>query len=119
MAKIGLAEAVRRHATIDRATLAATTEDDIRRHMIEDGYDPDAAVPAECWRVVRPPHAIRERFGLTRERFAALIGVLVAIDRNWEQCRTALPSGIRALFDTLDCEPEAAKRALSQPATAA
>jgi putative transcriptional regulator len=60
-----------------------------------------------------------ERFGFTQARLAAPIGVPVATYRNWEPRRTALPSGIRALFDILDREPETAKRALNPPATAA
>ena len=119
MAKVTLADALNRRSTVDRAKLDATTEDDIRRFMIEDDFDPDENVPAERWSVVRPPHEIRERFGLTQERFAALIGVPLATYRNWEQGRTALPSGIRALFDILDREPEAARRALTPQATAA
>jgi len=30
---------------VDRAKIAATTAEDIRRHQIEDGEDPDAPVP--------------------------------------------------------------------------
>lgn len=119
MAKITLADAMRRPSTIDRDKLNATTEADIRRYQIEDGFDPDAEVPAGAWRVVRPPREVRERFGLTQEQFAALIGVPTATYQNWEQGRTPLPSGIRALLDILDREPEAAKRALGFGAEAA
>lgn len=42
MARITLEEALARPPDIDRAKLAATTEEDIRRYMIEDGFDPDA-----------------------------------------------------------------------------
>jgi hypothetical protein len=34
-----------RRPFVDRSKVAATTEDDIRRHKIEDGEDPDAPVP--------------------------------------------------------------------------
>lgn len=112
MAKISLADALTRPSTIDRMKLDATSEEDVRRHQIEDGFDPDEDISDRAWRVVRPPHEIRERFGLSQERFAAMIGVPVATYRNWEQGRTVLPSGIRALLDILDREPEAAKRAL-------
>jgi putative transcriptional regulator len=37
--------------TPDRITVLATTEADIRRHQIEDGEDPDAALP--------PFHSVR------------------------------------------------------------
>ena len=119
VAKITLADAIQRPSTVDREKLEATTEADIRRYMIEDGFDPDAAVPAEAWHIVRPPREIRERFGHTQDRFAALIGVPLATYRNWEQGRTPLPSGIQALFDILDREPEAARRALGSRASAA
>lgn len=33
------------HPTMDLAKIAATTEEDIRRHQIEDGEDPDAPLP--------------------------------------------------------------------------
>jgi hypothetical protein len=39
-----LAELRANPTTIDRAKVAATTEADIRRHMIEDGEDPDAVL---------------------------------------------------------------------------
>jgi putative transcriptional regulator len=119
MAGITSAEAMRRPSTIDRTKINATTESDIRRFMIEDGYDPDAAVEAGAWGVVRPPRAVRERFGLSQAQFATLISVPVATYRNWEQGRTPLPSGIRALFDILDREPDAARRALEPRVTAA
>ena len=119
MAKITLAEALQRPSTVDREKLDATTEENIRRYMIADGYDPNAAVPAGAWRVVRAPRAVRARFGLSQNKFAALIGVPVSTYRNWEQGRTPLPSGIRALFDILDREPEAARRALEAQVAAA
>ena len=119
MAKISLADALNRPSTIDRAKLDATAEGEIRAHMIEDGFDPDEQIPDAAWRVERPPAEIRQRFGLTQERFAAFIGVPLATYRNWEQGRTSLPSGIRALFDILDREPEASRRALGHKTEAA
>lgn len=60
MAKITLAEAMRRPRTVDRAKLNATTEDDIRRHMIEDGYDPDEKVPDSAHVAEGPEAAVRQ-----------------------------------------------------------
>jgi putative transcriptional regulator len=37
---------------IDHARIAATTEEDIRRHQIEDGEDPDATLPAFALRAL-------------------------------------------------------------------
>ena len=42
---------------VDEAKIAATTEDDIRRHMIEDGEDPDA--PMAAFQVTSPRRVIQ------------------------------------------------------------
>jgi len=67
----------------NRAKIEATTEDDIRRQMIEDGENPDEEV-----------------FGL------------VAKLRNWEQNRVAMEPATIALMRILAREPEAALRSL-------
>ena len=112
MAKITLAEAMERPFTGDAARLDATTEDDIRRHMIEDGYDPDDPSYMEGAVVVRPPQMIRERLGMTQVQFAKLIGAPLATLKNWEQGRTMVPPYVRVLLNIIDREPEAALRAL-------
>jgi len=71
----------------NRAKIEATTEDDIRRQMIEDGENPDEEV-----------------FGL------------VAKLRNWEQNRVAMEPATIALMRILAREPEAALRALRRRA---
>ena len=43
MVRISLEALASSPADIDREALDATTEDDIRRHRIADGYDPDGA----------------------------------------------------------------------------
>lgn len=112
MAKITLAEAMARPAAIKSAIYDATTEDDIRRHMIEDGFDPDDESLYEGGVIVHPPHMIRERLGLSQAAFAALIDAPLASYRNWEQGRTAIPPYVRSLLNIIDREPEAALRAL-------
>ncbi len=77
---------------VDRARIEATTEEDIRRYMIEDGEDPDA--PIGTHKVVLPAAVVRKRTGLSQEAFAAAIGVPLATLRNWEQGRT-LPDPAR------------------------
>lgn len=62
MARINLAEAMARPSTVDAAKvdaakLDATTEADIRRYRIEDGFDPDGPVPARV-RTVFPPRGM-------------------------------------------------------------
>jgi putative transcriptional regulator len=60
---------------VDRARLDATTEADIRWHMIEDGEDPDAEPRFE-----KPvlPRDFRRKLGLTQTGFATLLGIPVA-----------------------------------------
>ena len=94
---------------VDRAKLDATTEDDIRRHMIEDGEDPDAEPQFE--RVVLPQD-VRKKLGLTQMQFAELLGVPIGTLRNWEQNRFVLEPAARTLLKLIDREPEAALRAL-------
>ena len=91
--------------------VAETTEEDIRRHMIEDGEDPDAPLPP-----FQPPpnaKAIRGKLGMSQVAFAALLGIPVATLRNWEQDRVVMDPAARSLLKVLDREPEAVLRALA------
>ena len=58
-----------------RKAMAETTEEEIRRHMIEDGEDPDAPLPP----FAKPPDAkaIRAKLGMTQAAFADLLGIPV------------------------------------------
>jgi putative transcriptional regulator len=113
------AEAARRPPEEDvafRRRMAATTEDAIRRHMIEDGEDPDAEPRFE------PPvlaQDVRKKLGLAQPAFARLLGIPVATLRNWEQNRFAMEPAARTLLKLIDREPEAALRALRGPQQAA
>jgi len=93
----------------DRAKIDATTEADIRRHMIEDGEDPDAPLPK---RDIVMPALIRMRLGMSQPEFAATFGIPVATLRNWEQNRVAMDPATISLFRIIDREPKAAMRAL-------
>ena len=95
---------------IDRARVLATTEEDLRRHMIEDGEDPDASAPP--YRLTPDVRAVRERLQMSQAGFAAAIGVPVATVRNWEQRRTGIAPTARTLLRILEREPEVALRAL-------
>ena len=97
---------------VDRAKIAATTEDDIGRQQIEDGEDPDAPLPP--FRPVPNVRAIRTRLQMTQEAFAKAIGVPVATVRNWEQSRTGMDPAVRSLLRVVEREPEAALRALAE-----
>ncbi|GJE16692.1 helix-turn-helix domain-containing protein [Methylobacterium marchantiae] len=112
MAKITLEEALKRPITVDRDKLDATTEEDIRRYMIEDGVDPDDPSYLDGAAIVRPPQMIREHFGMTQATFAEVIGAPLATLKNWEQGRTMIPPYVRTLLNILDREPEAALRAI-------
>lgn len=92
-----------------------TTEEDIRRHMREEGYDPDAEIPADAWLSV-PVKLVREKLGMTQAELAALLHVPVGTLRNWEQNRFGIDPAVQALLLVLYREPEAALRALRHAA---
>jgi putative transcriptional regulator len=100
---------VARKPDVDFAKIDATTEDDIRRHMREEGYDPDQAIREED---IISPVVIRKRLGMSQRQFAAAIHVPVATLQNWEQGRTLMDPSARALMTILAREPKAALRAL-------
>ena len=107
-------EQARASSQVDHATLAATTEEDVRRYMIEDGEDPDA--PSSPFRIVLPAAEVRRRTGLTQAAFAKAIGVPVPTIRNWEQGRTLPDPAARSLLTLVADDPERAFRVLSPSA---
>jgi putative transcriptional regulator len=113
--RMTLAEILASAPDVDLAKIDATTEDDIRRHMQEDGYDPDEPLNDQD---IISPAIIRKRLGLSQRRFAEAIHVPVATLQNWEQGRTPMDPSARALMTILAREPEAALRALNNPRAA-
>ncbi len=107
--RMTLDEIKARKPNIDRAKLDAATEEDIRRHMIEDGQDPDEELREEdiisLW-------YIRRRLGMSQTEFARALRIPVATLRNWEQHRVGMDSSTIALMTILAREPGAALRAL-------
>jgi len=97
---------------VDRARPDASTEEDLRRHMIEDGADPDEKPRFEP---AVQPQELRKKLGMTQTQFAALLGIPVATLRNWEQERFVMEAAARTLLKLIDREPEAALRALQEP----
>ena len=95
----------------DLAKLDATTEDDIRRHMVEDGRDPDQ--PFTGLRQVVSPAEVRRRTGLSQDKFAKALGIPAATLRNWEQGRTRPDPVALAFFALVDDDPQRAFRVLS------
>ena len=105
--------------TVDRAKIDATTEEDIRRHMIEDGEDPDAPLP-DTFRVVEPrrawlPVQVREATGLSQVAFATAIGLPVKTWRNWEQGKTRIDPAGQALLRLLAADPRRGVEVLKAP----
>ena len=96
---------------VDLAKVEATTEEDTRRHMIEDGLDPDVA-PGP-YRVIRPVGEVRKRVGLSQDAFARAIGVPVATVRNWEQGRTIPDPAAQSLLALVADDPERAFKVLA------
>lgn len=101
---------------VDWEKIDATTEEDIRRHMIEDGEDPDAEYALGT---SFSPHVIRKRIGMTQEQFAAALGIPVATLRNWEQGRNAIDPAARSLLLLVAGDPEGTLAALKAARSAA
>ncbi len=96
---------------IDRARIDATTEADIRRHMIEDGQDP--ARPLAGFAPVIPPHVLRKRLGMTQAEFARALRIPLSTLRNWEQGRVLPDPAARSLLTIVARNPKAAFKALA------
>ncbi|MES9987104.1 MAG: NadS family protein [Candidatus Thiodiazotropha endolucinida] len=57
--------------------------------------------------------AIRERIGVSQERFALLLGVSKRTVENWEQGRRHPTGAARSLLRIVEADPEHALKALS------
>jgi len=97
----------------NRSKIEATSEDEIRRNMMEDGENPDQMLSDKG---VISPWYIRKRLGMSQREFANTLGIPVATLRNWEQNRVAMEPATMALMRILAWEPEAALRALGRRA---
>jgi putative transcriptional regulator len=95
---------------VDWAKVDATTEEDIRHHMIEDGENPDAEYLLET---SFSPQVIRKRIGMTQEQFAQALGIPVATLRNWEQGRNGIDPAARSLLILVARDPEGTLAALA------
>jgi putative transcriptional regulator len=58
---------------------------------------------------------VREDFGLTQTRFAALMGISVATLRNWEQGRRRPEGSARVLLEVVAKHPDAVLDAVRNP----
>lgn len=113
--KVQLARRTPRAVAAARKRYNETTEADIRRHMQEDGYDPEQEAPANA-RPTVPIKLVRERLRMTQAELAALLHVPLGTLRNWEQSRFSIDPAVQALLLVLYREPEAALRALRHAA---
>ncbi|MDX7952777.1 helix-turn-helix domain-containing protein [Lichenihabitans sp. Uapishka_5] len=97
---------------IDQARVAATTEADTRRHLAEDGFDPDT--PLTGFRPVPSVAAVRRKAGLSQDKFAAALRIPVGTIRNWEQRRSVPDPAAQALLTLVDDDPERAFKVLAK-----
>lgn len=95
---------------IDRAKIAATTDEEIRRQAVEDGEDPDASMPR--FELTIPVHVVRRKLGMTQASFARALQIPIGTIRNWEQNRVKPDPAARALLLILYRQPKVALEAL-------
>jgi putative transcriptional regulator len=98
---------------MDRAKIARTTEKDIRRHMREDGENPDYVPQVED---IFTPQVIRKRLNMTQQQFADALRIPVATLRNWEQGRNAIDPAARSLLMLVAHDPDGVLTALASDA---
>ncbi|HYZ64188.1 MAG TPA: transcriptional regulator [Acetobacteraceae bacterium] len=98
---------------VDQAKIDATTEEDIARHMEEDG---DTDFPDDAkWELVVPIGHARRLLGVTEAEFAELVGISEATVREWEDGLKVPDPIMRTLLKVIAREPEAVARALNLP----
>jgi putative transcriptional regulator len=103
-------ESIRRmKPRVDRATIKATGEADIRRHMRED----DQEEALDGFAPVIPPKLLRKRLGMTQAQFARALRVPLSTLRNWEQGRVLPDPAARALLTIVATNPKIALKALA------
>jgi putative transcriptional regulator len=117
MARAGMTmtEVLASKPDVDLARIDATTEQDIHRHMREEGFDPEENLKDED---IISPAIIRKRLGMSQRRFAEAIHIPLATLQNWEQGRTLMDPSARSLMTIMARDPEAALRALVHPRAA-
>ena len=102
----------------DWERLRALSDEEVRAAALA---DPDAQplMPDQLSRMRRPIRdgqvkAVRQRLGMTQEQFAQAFRLPIGTVRDWEQGRSEPDAPARALLRVIECEPEAARRALGQ-----
>jgi putative transcriptional regulator len=95
----------------DRTKIKRTTEADIRRHMIEDGQDPEGGLFG--FTLVIPPQILRKHLKMTQSEFAKALRIPVSTLRNWEQGRVLPDPAARSLLTIVAKNPKVALKALA------
>lgn len=88
----------------DRQRIDAGTEDEVRRHMLEDGFDPDA--PFNGLLPAVDSAALRNRLGLSHDEFARRLHVPVDVVRKWEAGAQLTDPAVRVLLRLISDNPE-------------
>src|SRR5580704_666548 len=104
-----LEQATAEGGRFDREKFDSFTDADIER-MIDE--DPDLAPRTETLQPYFEAHDIRQKLGLSRQKFAKKLFIPLATIREWERDGTPTDPALQALLCILDRIPEAALRAL-------
>jgi putative transcriptional regulator len=94
---------------MDKKLLADLLEAVQEMEAIREGRAKPARV---TWFKALDPRTIRQKVGLTQERFAAVLGVKVATYRNWEQGRRVPHGPAQVLLMVADFDPTIILRAI-------
>jgi putative transcriptional regulator len=96
----------------DRAKLEAASEQDTRRHMIEDGLDADN--PLAGFTPRSKVAEVRQKIDMSQDAFARALHVPVKTIRNWEQGRSKPDPAARALLAIVEDDPVRAFQAIER-----
>ncbi len=106
-----LKQAVTEGGRFDKEKFDSFTDADIER-MIDE--DPDLAPRTETLIPILKAREVREKLGLSQQKFAQKIGVPLKTVKAWEQHLAPYDPVVQALLRILDRIPESALRALDQ-----
>ena len=97
---------------VNVAQVAAVTEDDTRRHIAEDGLDPDD--PLTGFTPMSKVVEVRQKAEMSQDTFAQALHVPVKTIRNWEQGRSKPDPAARALLAIVADDPARAFQAIER-----
>lgn len=97
---------------VDMVKVEATTEQDVRRHMVEDGLNPDN--PLAGFRPLSAVAEVRHQAEMSQDAFAKALHVPVKTIRNWEQGRSRPDPAAQALLAIVADDPARAFKAIER-----